>query len=101
MESYNPILDNVLLEILPPEEKVGNIIMPMMNENILPRQFATVLAVGPGKRMADGDRIPMQVKVGDIIVIGEQDHCVPVMNAEKRRLFIYKEQSIACVVDEL
>ena len=34
------------------------------------KQFGTVLAVGPGKALADGTRMKMSVEVGDIVVFG-------------------------------
>jgi chaperonin GroES len=36
-------------------------------------QFATVVAVGPGERTANGDLIPIDIQVGDQVFVGEYD----------------------------
>ena len=100
MKKFNPILDNVIVEILPPEEKIGGIFIPTANQNILPRQYAKVIAVGPGKRSKNGGHKSMSVDVGDIVIIGDEYNCVPISNGENKRIFVYKEDSLACVVDD-
>ena len=58
--------DNVLVMPLPREEKQGSIFIP---ENADASHIKyRVLAVGPGKLLPNGTRIPMDVKPGDIAV---------------------------------
>lgn len=58
--------DNVLVMPLPREEKSGSIYIPESADasHIKYR----VLAVGPGKLLPNGVRIPMDVKAGDIVM---------------------------------
>lgn len=58
--------DNVLVMPLPREEKQGSIYIP---ENADASHIKyRVLAVGPGKLLPSGFRVPMDVKPGDIAV---------------------------------
>lgn len=65
--AIQPLGDRVLLE--PKEEKVqeiGGIIIPdSAKEKPLE---SVVIAVGPGKRNDKGELIPVEVKVGDIVL---------------------------------
>jgi len=59
--------DNILIKVEEPKEmKVNGIIIPDSAKE--KPQEGTVVLVGPGKTTAEGKVIPMQVKVGDVIV---------------------------------
>ena len=65
-----PLQDRVLVKRAEQEEQVrGGIIIPDTAKE-KPQQ-AEVIAVGPGKTDDDGDRIPVDVKAGDKILIGK------------------------------
>ncbi len=66
-----PLGDRVLVERIDQEEKVspGGIIIPDTAKEKPTK--GRVVAVGPGKRDKDGNRIPMEIKVGDEIVFGK------------------------------
>jgi chaperonin GroES len=58
-----PLGDRVLVKPLEKEEKTkGGIFIPDT------AQDGKVLAVGPGKMSDDGERLPMDVAVGDIVI---------------------------------
>jgi chaperonin GroES len=65
-----PLNDRVLIRRMDPEEKVkGGIIIPdTAKEKPLEGK---VVAVGAGRLDEDGKRIPMEVKVGDRVLIGK------------------------------
>ncbi len=66
-----PLKDNVLVQRMDEddEKKVGSIIIPdSAKEKPL---TAKVVAVGSGKTMKDGKKIPLEVKVGDKVLIGK------------------------------
>ncbi|MFA6969075.1 MAG: co-chaperone GroES [Candidatus Paceibacterota bacterium] len=85
--SLSPLGDRVVVQ---PAEKEGEkklasgIIIPETVDKEKPSR-GTVLAVGPGK-FEDGARVPMQVKVGDVVLfskygydevkIGEQEYYI-------------------------
>ncbi len=68
--NIRPLQDRVLVKRVEQEEQVrGGIIIPDTAKE-KPQQ-AEVIAVGPGKTDDDGDRIPVDVKAGDKILIGK------------------------------
>lgn len=68
---FQPLYDRVLVKPFKEEEKVGSIIIPEGSKGSKPghQRHATVLAVGPGAPTDSGERLPMDVKVGDEVVI--------------------------------
>lgn len=63
---FRPLQDRILVKRIDKEEKTsGGIIIPDTAKE--KPQTGEVLAVGPGD-FQDGERIPMDVKVGDIVV---------------------------------
>lgn len=69
MLKISPISDRVAVKRIELDEKMGgSFIMP---ESALERpNRATVIAVGPGL-YDNGHLVPMQVKVGDVVLIGK------------------------------
>jgi chaperonin GroES len=68
--SVRPLYDRVLLQRLDAADEVrGGIIIPdTAKEKPLE---ATVVAVGPGKRLEDGSHAAMTVSVGDTVLVGK------------------------------
>ena len=65
-----PLSDRVLLHRVEPEQKVkGGIIIPDSAQE-KPLE-AKVVAIGAGKLDDNGKRIPLQVKVGDRVLVGK------------------------------
>ena len=65
-----PLSDRVLLKRTEVQEEVrGGIIIPDTAKE--KPQEAEVVAVGDGKLDDDGKRVPMNVKVGDLVLIGK------------------------------
>ena len=79
-----PLQDRILVERIEEETKKGGIIIPDSAKE-KPQQ-GKVIAAGPGKVDEKGNRIPMEVKKGDIILfgkysgneirIGEEEHLI-------------------------
>jgi len=64
--NLKPLADRVIIKAIPSEERTkGGIIMPDTAKE-KPQQ-GEVVAVGPGK-FEKGERIPMEVKVGDRVI---------------------------------
>jgi chaperonin GroES len=65
-------------------EKVGSIFMPAMKRS-LPTTIGVVVATGPGGLTITGNRDPMELQVGEKIVVrnGEGDHPEVKVNGEK------------------
>ena len=67
---FKPLHDRVLIKVLDSEEKTsGGIIIPDTAKE--KPQEGEVAAVGPGAKSEDGKILPMDVKVGDIVLFGK------------------------------
>ena len=63
---FRPLHDRVLIKVLDSEAKTaGGIIIPDTAKE------GEVVAVGPGGRTEDGKLLPMDVKIGDIVLFGK------------------------------
>jgi chaperonin GroES len=70
MANVKPLRDRVLVRRLEePEQKVGGIIIPDTAKE-KPQQ-AEVVAVGSGRLLENGDRVPLTVKPGDKVLVGK------------------------------
>jgi chaperonin GroES len=68
--SFRPLHDRVVVKRVKEEEKTkGGIIIPDTAQE--KPQEGEIIAVGPGARDEDGERIPLDVKVGDWILFGK------------------------------
>ena len=67
---FRPLHDRVLIKVLDSEEKTaGGIIIPDTAKE--KPQEGEVVAVGPGAKNEDGKLSPMDVKKGDVVLIGK------------------------------
>lgn len=65
--NIKPLGDRVLVEAVEQQEVIkGGIVIPDSAKE--KPQEAKIIAVGPGKRDDDGKLIPMDVKVGDMVL---------------------------------
>lgn len=65
-----PLADRVVVKLVSAEEKTqGGIVLPDTAKE--KPQEAEVVAVGPGKLLDNGTRQPMEVKVGDKVIIAK------------------------------
>ncbi len=63
-----PLSDHILIEPISQEEKTkSGILLPETAEKERPEQ-GKVIAVGPGRRLSSGKRLPMEVKKGDTVL---------------------------------
>ena len=70
MANVKPLADRILLRRLEAEEVVrGGIIIPDTAQE-KPLE-AEVVAVGDGRRTDDGERLPLEVEVGDRVLISK------------------------------
>ena len=67
---FRPLHDRVLIKVLDSEAKTaGGIIIPDTAKE--KPQEGEVVAVGPGGKTEEGKLLPMDVKVGDIVLFGK------------------------------
>jgi chaperonin GroES len=94
--SFRPLQDRVLVKRVKEEEKTrGGIIIPDTAQE--KPQEGEVVAVGPGARDEDGERIEMDVKVGDRILFGKWSGTEVKIDGEE--LLIMKESDIMGILE--
>ena len=89
-----PLGDRVVVEPLPKEEvSRGGIVLPDTAKE--KPQEGKILAAGPGKMTDDGKRIPMDVKVGDIVVYAKYGGTE--FKEDGKELMILRESDILAI----
>jgi chaperonin GroES len=94
--AFRPLHDRVVVKRIDEDEKtVGGIIIPDTAKE-KPQQ-GEVVAVGPGGRDEDGERIPMDVKAGDTVLFGKWSGTEVKIDGDE--LLIMKESDIMGVLE--
>ena len=90
-----PLHDRVIVKRLDEERKsAGGIVIP---DNVAEKpDQGEVIAVGPGKRNDDGEREPLDVKVGDRILFGKYSGST--VKIEGTEYLVMREEDIMGVV---
>ena len=92
-----PLRDRILIKRLEEEEeKRGGIIIPDTAKE--KPQRGEVVAVGPGKLDDDGKRQPVEVKIGEMVLIGKYAGSDVTIDGEE--YVIMKEEDIFAVIEE-
>ena len=93
---FRPLHDRVVVRRIEDEHKTaGGIIIP--DTATEKPQQGEVLAVGPGTRDDDGDRIELDVKAGDTVLFGKWSGTEVKIDGEE--LLIMKESDIMGVLE--
>ena len=93
--SFKPLGGRVLIEPIEQEEiTAGGIVLPETAKE-KPQQ-GKVLAVGPGDRNDKGERIPMEVKNGDVVLFAKYSGTEVKMDGKK--LLILRESDLLGIV---
>ncbi len=93
-----PLGGRVIVEPIEQEEMTpGGIILPETAKE--KPQEGKVLAAGPGERNEKGERIPMELKVGDKVLFAKYSGTDIKMDGKK--LLIMRESDILAVVESL
>ncbi len=92
-----PLHDRVILKRLEEKEVVkGGIIIPDTAKE-KPQQ-CEVIAVGDGKLLENGEKIPLNVKVGDKVLIGK--YAGTEVKIDDEELVIVREDEILAIIEE-
>lgn len=90
-----PLSDRVVVKPSEPDEQVqGGIIIPDTAKE--KPQKGKIVAVGPGKASETGEIIPMEVKVGDMVLYGKYSGTE--VTIEKEDYLIVRESDILAVI---
>jgi len=92
-----PLRDNVIIEPKSPEEMTkSGIIIPDTADQKRPEQ-GTIVAVGPGKKMKDGSKVPLDVKKGDVVLFSKYGPTEIEVNGKE--YLIAKEEDILAILE--
>ena len=95
MAQYKPLHDYVVIKPLDDDEKTkGGIILPDTVDKEKPEK-GEIMAVGEGRGLDKGQRKPMEVRVGDIVVF--KKYSPDELPGEENQLIIREEDILAIV----
>ena len=96
VNKVRPLSDYILVEPLEKETTLpsGIVIPDTAKEK---PQEGKVVSVGPGRRDDDGDRVPMEVKAGDIVMYKKWGGTE--MKVEGKEYLLVKEEDILAVIE--
>ncbi len=93
--TLKPLGDRVVLKFLEAEEKTkGGIILASAAKE--KPQVAEIIAVGPGE-VVDGERVPMDVKVGDKVILGK--YAGTEVKLDEEEYVVAKQSDILAIVE--
>ena len=93
--TLKPLGNRVVVEPLEQEEiTAGGIVLPDTAKE--KPQKGTIVAVGPGDRDEDGDRIALDVKVGDVVLYAKYSGTE--IKVDGKKVLILRESDILAIV---
>ena len=93
--NLKPLGDRIVVKVVEEIEKTkGGIVLPDTAKE--KPQEAEVAAVGPGARNEKGDRIPMEVKVGDRVIFAKYSGTE--FKQDDEDLLILRESDVLAIV---
>ncbi|GAB4521654.1 MAG: co-chaperone GroES [Anaerolineae bacterium] len=93
-----PLGDRVVVEPIEEEERTaGGIILPETAKE-KPQQ-GKVIAVGPGVRNENGERVPMDVKLGDRVLFAKYAGTEVKLGSD-HKVLVLRESDILAVIEE-
>ncbi len=95
--NIKPLSDHILIEPISQEEKTkSGILLPQTVEKERPEQ-GKVIAVGPGRRLSSGKRVPMEVKKGDKVLFTKYGPSE--IKVGDKEYLIAKEEDILAILE--
>ncbi|MCX7994868.1 MAG: co-chaperone GroES [candidate division WOR-3 bacterium] len=94
--TIKPLHDHILVERIEEEVKKGGIIIPDTAKE-KPQQ-GRVIEVGDGRRDEKGNRIPLDVKKGDIILFGK--YAGSEVKIEDKEYLIIREDDVLGIIQK-
>lgn len=91
-----PLHDHILVERIEEEVKKGGIIIPDTAKE-KPQQ-GKIIAVGDGRRDEKGNKIPLEVKKGDIVLFGKYSGTE--IRIEDKEYLIIREDDVLGIVEK-
>jgi chaperonin GroES len=94
--NLKPLADRIVVEPIEQEEvTAGGIILPETAKE-KPQQ-GTVIAAGPGRTDEDGNRVAMEVKVGDRVLYAKYSGTE--IKLDSKKVLILRESDVLAIVE--
>jgi chaperonin GroES len=94
--NLKPLGDRLVVEPVEQEEMTASgLVLPETAKE--KPQKGTVLAIGPGRRDDDGDRIEMDVAVGDVVLYAKYGGTE--IKIDGKKILILKESDVLAIID--
>eukprot|EP00434_Breviolum_minutum_P010937 symbB.v1.2.009643.t1/scaffold617.1/size180324/9 len=97
VKRFVPLMDRVLVQKIKTEAKTASGILLPEGAKQDPN-WGKVLAAGPGRLSKEGELLPMNIKVGDTVVIPEYGGVT--LNFEKEEYHVFRDEDIMGVIQE-
>ncbi len=97
MKKIRPLSDYLLVEPLQKETKTASGIVIPDTAKEKPQE-GMIVAVGPGKKDENGKVIPLDIKVGDVVVYKKWGGTE--VKVDNKEMLLVKEEDILAVVEE-
>ena len=95
--NLKPLRYHVILEAITVEEKTkGGIVLPETADKEKPEQ-GKVVAVGPGRINLKGQRVPMEIKKGDIVLFSK--YGPNEVKVDGKEYLVAKEEDVLAIVE--
>ncbi|MGI6076514.1 MAG: co-chaperone GroES [Pyramidobacter sp.] len=92
-----PLADHIVVKVVNSEEKTkGGLYLPDTAQE--KPQEGEVVAVGSGKVLDNGQKLPLEVKVGDRIIFSKYSGSEISLDGEK--FVIFSERDVLAVIDQ-
>jgi chaperonin GroES len=96
MPKLKPLGDHVIVKPSKPEEVTKSGIILPSNSNEKPEQ-GEVIAVGPGKVNEKGERVAMDIKVGDKVVF--KKYAPDEIKIDNEEVYVMSQDDIVAVIE--
>jgi chaperonin GroES len=95
--NLKPLGDRLVIEPKEQEEMTASGLVLPETAKEKPQQ-GTVIAVGPGRRDDDGERIPMDVQLGDTVLYAK--YAGTEVKLSDKKVLILKESDVLAIVEK-
>lgn len=90
-----PLADRVVVEVIEEEKTASGIVLPDVAKD--KPQRAKVVAVGPGRVLDNGQRLPVEVHVGDVVLFTQGAGTR--LKVGDRQLLVLNEADVVAVLE--
>jgi len=94
-----PLSDRIVVKPIEREAKTASGIILPESAREKPQE-GEVIAVGPGARNEKGEHMPLDIKVGDIVLYAKYAGTEVKLDSDGQKLLILRESDILAVVEE-